>query len=364
MAYAHYVLSFVHQNRRRLGDAEKAIVEAVRLEQEPNNFHRWAEIAELRGKFDDALAATAQALRLNAWHNPSILLRGKLLARAGKLQEAHALYMAALKHNPEDAAAQHALGSLQLQTGQSASALGTLREARRLDPISANDSAAIALAYGRLIWPLNLIDRIVFRWQLLPPKKRWLLFTLLAAVLTLGARSMGVGLEADTHSPIWIAICVLLANFFVLPFSFDMLATTVGHFALRREFRDPWYKLVLRPFVLAPAIGAHVAAVLLGFLMSIPSLTITVCLGVTTFPLLWASIQTSGSRLTGWVCFPLFFILMIFGTLGAIVLELASISAGVVFLTPVFAVAYFSDNIIRWTGSWRFRRNPHLIDAA
>jgi len=362
LACAFYLQSFIDLRRGRLDKAEKSIAESVRLVQLPNSFHQWATIAEARGKFDDALAATAQALRLDPTHNESIILRGRLLAKEGKLDEAHALYISALSNNPLDAAAQHALGSLQLRTGKSNAALGALREARRLDPVKANDAGAIALAYGRLIWPLRIVDRCVFRWCEISRKKQCAMFMLLAILLAAGGKVAGVGLEASAPGPWWAGLCVAIANYLALPFSFDRLARAVGYIALRHEMRLPWYRLLLRPLIIIPAVWIHFAATMLGVLISLPCLGVMAALLGACFPLLSASVQTSAVRLTSWVCLPLFFLIMIVGTLGAIMLDLESVVVGLPILVFSFGVAFTSDSIIRWTTSVGFRRNPHLLD--
>lgn len=363
MAYAHYILSVVHQHNGRWDDAEKAIIEAVRLEQSPDYFHQWAALAVQRGKFADALASTGHALSLDPRHSPSLLLHGQLLAREGKLSEAHALYVTALSYNPQNAKAQHALGLLTVHAGDASAALGTLREARRLDPIGANDAGSIALAYGRLIWPLKLIDRLVFRWYLLSAKKRWCLFTALGVLLVLGGRAAGVDTRTDQTGQMWPAICITIANFLALPFSFHQLATAVGYLALRREFHLPWSRLIFRPLVLFPVLVIHLIATFLGGALSIPGLAIVVCLVAVSLQLFTASMQTEASRLTGWVCLPLFALILLFGISGAVILERESAMAGSTVLAIVFAIAFFSDNIIRWTSSWRFRRNTHLFET-
>jgi tetratricopeptide (TPR) repeat protein len=363
MAYAHFVLSFIHERRGRLGAAERSILEAVRLEQAPGNFHRWAVIAERRGKIDDAMAATAQALRLDARHNESILLRGKLLSRQSKLEEAHALFSAALANNPQDAAAQHAFGSLQLLRGNDDAALGTLREARRLDPNNTNDAAAIALAYGRLIWPLNILNTVIIRWPTYSQKPRTLFLFSVAMTLIFGIKAAGGSLVQGGIHTYSIYICLVVTNYLALPFSFERVAATVGFFALRKEFRPRLHHLILRPIELLPAVWVHCVAVGIAFVICIPAMAVTAALSIAAFPLLSVSVTTSVARVAGWVCLPLYFALMIIGTLGAIIVDLESLLLGLPIVIAVFAVAYFSGDIAERTSSWRFRRKSNFVEV-
>ena len=363
MAYAHYLLSIVHELNRKLPKAEQAIEEAIRLDSECCDFfHRWAEIADQRGAVSRALEATAQALQLDPQHNPSIILRGKLLDRAGRLEEAHSLYVTALSHDPQDASAHHALGTLRLRTGDAGAALDILREARRLDPVNTNDAASIAVAYGRLIWPLRHVDAVVFRWHLLSHKKRWLLFTGLAVALVAGARLFGVGgVVAFDASPAWLLICVGIANYFALPYSVDLVASAAGHFALRREFGSRWYSLLLRPLVLYPAVMTHKVATIAGLAISIPTVAVIVCLGATLLPVMFEAYRAGRRSVVGWIGVPIFSVVVTFGSIGAVIVDLVSVTAGMMFLAPPFAVAYFSEGIIRWASSIRFCRRASLL---
>ena len=95
-AYAHYVLSVVELQRLQFDLAEKAVAESLRLDQSADVLLQAATLAQINGRIEDALAFTAEALRLDPQHSQSILFRGKLLAGESRFDEAHALYASAL----------------------------------------------------------------------------------------------------------------------------------------------------------------------------------------------------------------------------------------------------------------------------
>lgn len=364
LAYAHYILSFVHERRRNLSDAERAIAESVRLEPSVNAFYQWALIALKRGRPAEALAATQQALQLHPSHNPSILLRGRLLAQAGRLGEAHALFASALANEPNSAAAHQALGNLQLQTGQAGQALGLLREARRLDPIRANDAGAIALAYGRMLPVLRGIDCLILRWPVWSAKKRWGLFTCLAGAATAGGVLAGVTLDRPDSNPAWTAICIAAAIYLFLPFMFDRLAQTIGYFALHREFRQSWRLLLRRPLNLLVLSPILCGALIAGMFASVPATESATCLFGASFPLVSASLQFGSGRIVGYIGIPALFVLMIVGCLGGVLLESEEAPIGAAMIAVAFIAAYFSDNFVNWAASGRFKRRSPLPSSS
>lgn len=371
LAYSHYILSFVHQGRQSLGQAEKAIAQAVRLQQSPEMFRQWAIIAEQRGKFPEAIAATEHALQLDPHHTPSLLLRAKLVAAEGRLSEAHQLYALALSISPEDPTAHHALGSFRLQSGDAAEALDLLREARRLDPINANDSATIALAYGRMIWPLNVADRMILRWNRFSPARIWFLFAFLAIVLVAGGKLTGSNLVRMSPPPIWLLACVAVANYLILPFSFDMLAAAVGRIALRAEFGRRWTSLILNPLVLLPVAGMQLAASFAGFLAAFPGLATIFCFAGANSPLITKSVKSGAGRLTGYVCILLFTLQILICALGAVMFDLSATNsfgpgdreiaaAAMILLPTLFALSFLNLSVIHGLSWWRSRRHPLL----
>jgi hypothetical protein len=237
-----------------------------------------------------------------------------------------------------------------------------LREARRLDPNAANDARSIEVAYGRLLWPFRWINRYVYRWQDAPPKRRWLYFTLLAAVFGFGGLIVGShGKGVQQSNEVWTPICVFLINYAIAAVTLDYLAASAGAMFLRREFGMRWYVVMWRPIVVAPLVIAHLVGIPIGLLASYePCVGVMTCELALCFPFLAESVQSSGLRLTGYICLPLMFVLMIDGTIGAITFDYESPVIGLIVLLPFFGITYFADNITRWAGRVAFQRSPLL----
>jgi Flp pilus assembly protein TadD len=360
MAYAFYVHSFVEQHRNRLANAEQAIAESIRLQQDPDAFFQWAVIAEQRGRSNEAMTAVTRAMELNPKHAKSVILRGKLLARIGRLEEAHALYAIALAHNPENAAAHHAIGSLQLRTGDAKSALGMLREARRLDPMSANDAKAIAVAYGRMVFPLRVIDRFTIRWYQWSPKRRWFLFVALAATFAVGSEFFGLsGSKRNAGVSAWATCWMVVANYGLLPFTLDRVAWATGAVLLRREFGVSWHRLLRMPLIVVDALYFHGLATMGAIFVSVePMFGLIACQFGACFPLLAGSMRSEASRQTGYTHVALLCMLIGLCGVGGVLLTLDEPIVGMALWIAFFGVTYFSDNIADCVSSWRLRRSP------
>ncbi|WP_428307086.1 tetratricopeptide repeat protein [Lacipirellula sp.] len=365
-AYPHYVRSFILQHRRRWREAEDAVREAIRLEPQCDFFHQLAAIAASRNKTSEALSAVDHALQLNPLHNPSILLKGNLLARAGQLREAHALFQTAISNNPEDAAAQHALGSSHLQSGNASQALDLLREARRLDPVTANDSAAIALAYGYMIWPLRWLNVCTVRiWQW-SHKQRWALFATSAAAFALVGREVGLssGRKSD-FVDYWVWFCIVAVSFFVFPIMLDRAANLLGTSLLRREFSIPWRWMILSPLLFFRSAWSYASILTGAILIGIePTLGIIACQFGAAFPLLAASAKTGTGREMGLLCLPVLVLLMALGCYSAVLTNFQGSFIGVALLVVFFLITLFCDTIADRIVSWRFRRSSLYIDAS
>lgn len=359
-AFAHYVRSFILQHRRRWHEAEDAILKALRLEKQVGFFHRLATIAALRNKTGEALTATERALELDPHHNPSILLRGKLLAESGRLKEAHKLFQLALSNNPEDATAQHALGSSHLKSGNADQAIDLLREARRLDPIAANDSAAIAIAYGYMIWPLSWLNSCTVRVGQWTHKQRWLLFAVSAAafVVVSGQVGLSAGKKSD-FLDYWVCFCVVAVSYFVFPVTLDRAADLLGTLLLRREFYIPWRWMIFSPLLFFQSAWFH-AGVLTGAIMIgiEPIFGIIACQFATAFPLLAAGAKSGMGRAMGLLCLPVLALLMALGCFGAVLTNVEGSLIGVVLLIVFFGITLFCDTIADRIVSWRLRRSP------
>jgi len=158
---------------------------------------------------------------------------------------------------------------------------------------------------------------------------------------------------------------VALANYVVLPLTFDQFASTVGSFFLRREFGRPWYTLLVKPIILWPLAWAHAGATTLGVLAAMqPTVGLIACIGAVYFPLLAESIQIGPSRATGYICLPLYVVVMIAGTLFALLIELDNAFLGVVLVAALFAVGYFADSFARRVSGWRLRQSSLLREMS
>jgi tetratricopeptide (TPR) repeat protein len=298
VGYSFYILSIVEFQRQRFTHAEQAINESLRLDPTPDAYHQAAWIAHFNTRHEEALAFTDDALSLDAEHTPTVLLRGKLLIHAGRLDEAHALYSAALARNPENAATQHAFGSLHLRSGDAPAALGMLREARRLDPVTSNDVMSISLAYGRMLGPIRNANRRLLRWHLWPAERQCLLFAALAIVLTVGSSVARAHDYVGAFSQWWFLGSLTLSTYLFLPFSLDCAAAGAGQFALRRELNLTPVEAFGRVSFLAliPAAVLQALALYVAILLIVPAIALLISLLLASFCLLRDNLRTQYGR--------------------------------------------------------------------
>src|SRR4029078_6248670 len=87
-----------------------------------------------------------------------------------------------LSHKPEYLAAHQELGRLSLGIGNAAEACESLRESRRLNPISNNDKSSLARAYGKMMWPFRLLDPHVIPLGSWMAAGRWLWLVVLTGI--------------------------------------------------------------------------------------------------------------------------------------------------------------------------------------
>lgn len=242
LAYAHYVVSYVRSHQQRVGAAESAIREALRIAPSPLFYCRLAELQFERNRFTDCCSATELALLLDPTHVPSLLLRARSLSALGKQEEARDCLHDALALHPNSPATHHALGNVTLQTGESHDARTFLQEARRLNPIAHNDRDALAMAYGRLLWPFRAIDRYLVRFHTWPVTHRWWFLTGTTAIL------LSISFLLSSYSFfITLPLFLVLLNWLAMPMTTGMLATVVGKLAFRKDLDIAWYHLIPEP---------------------------------------------------------------------------------------------------------------------
>jgi tetratricopeptide (TPR) repeat protein len=257
-AFAHYVLSYVRHHQGRIDLAEEAIREALRLDQEPAYFCRLADLLMLRNRLHECCSVLHEALSLNPMHVPALLFHGKLMTRLGRYGEARKSILDALSINPQQPTAHLALGAVTLQIGQPSEARDALREARRLSPVTHHDRKALAVAYGRLLWPFRAVDQFLIRFPSWTPSLRWCVVALTAAIMLL------ITTVAEDGMLRTIVFSIIL-NLFLAPISFDMTAHAVGKIAYRRDLDIPWPMLFPELLRLAFPIICHLLVTWLAF---------------------------------------------------------------------------------------------------
>jgi Flp pilus assembly protein TadD len=286
LGYAHYVLSCIHSRQGSTTKAEKSIREALRLERNPTYFYRLAEIDFLRNRFDRSLEFVDEGLATNPTHVDCLLLRAKNLSALGRQLEAKSCLLAALSRHPSNPAAHQTLGQITLEVGDTAEARDALREARRLNPIHHNDRDALAAAYGRLLWPLSMIDRRLVRFQSWSPTRRWMLMAGLSTMLLL------ISICLHEHPSVAAPILILAFNAFAGSMTIDFFAIPLGKVAFRRDLDVPWYALI--PELIRPvaAVITHIGATLAALICTIdPALAVLLLGFAVNFELILAFVR-------------------------------------------------------------------------
>ena len=127
---------------------------------EPENADAWFSLglaySDL-GRYDDAIAANREALRINsedtaAWNN-----LGSTYNNLGRPDDAIAAYREAVRINPEHASAWYGLGIAYIELGRYDDAIAANREAVRINPEDAPAWINLGFAYGNLDRPDDAI---------------------------------------------------------------------------------------------------------------------------------------------------------------------------------------------------------------
>lgn len=135
VAHYHFIHAEVLHRLDRPDDAFRAVQEALRLDpNDADNFALLAAIELSRRDWPKSLAASEQALTLNAEHVTAINLRSIALVRLGRKTEAMAAVDFALNREPENAFSHANQGWNQLHRNQPRQAQEHFREALRLNP--------------------------------------------------------------------------------------------------------------------------------------------------------------------------------------------------------------------------------------
>ncbi len=160
----------LHEARFQLGQAlqqlarfeEAAAAFEHVLQAHPDKLEAWYALSELamsRRWFDRAEACLERARALDDDPSRHLVLRGNLLKRQGRLQEAEQAYRQALRERPDFFDALNNLGAL-LEMDRLQEAETAYREALRLDPGNATarwNLSVLLLRMGRMeeAWPLH-----------------------------------------------------------------------------------------------------------------------------------------------------------------------------------------------------------------
>jgi tetratricopeptide (TPR) repeat protein len=257
-AHAHYILSCIRSSQERPRAAEKAIREALRLEPSAVYYCRLAEIKFGRSRLVDCCRIAEEGLALDPRNIPLLLLLAKALSALGRQTEAQDCLRQALAIHPENPATHHALGKLNVHSGDAHEARNLLREARRLNPVAHNDRDALAKAYGRLLWPWRLFDPYLVRLHAWPAARRWCFLAALTAVL------LALSLFLSPYPYITLPVFLLVLNWFAASFTVDMFATAAGRIAFRRDLDIAWYRLIPESTRIALPLVCHCIATVVG----------------------------------------------------------------------------------------------------
>ena len=133
--FAHYALARIWHDRGYDAEALASVTEALRLDPAaPGYFALLASIHMREARWQQALEAAENGLRLDAEHVACSNLRAVALVKLGRKSEAGATIDATLRRNPENALSHANQGWTYLERRQPEKALEHFREALRLDP--------------------------------------------------------------------------------------------------------------------------------------------------------------------------------------------------------------------------------------
>ncbi len=221
------------------------------------------------GRVRESLNAVERGLAADPEHVDCMNLRGVAQRKLKRWNESRESFAAALAIDPENAASHLAQGALLLSQGE-AGAVEHLLEARRLDPIDANDGQAIAAALGRQLPPFRWIAPFVPRWYLWRPKAVWAASVLLMLTCVGLYYAVPPGPDGSPATRIFGAATL---NVLLLPYTIQMLAAQAAIALKRRLIGAPWRQVLGQvPRACLPLLG-HALATRLGYM---PNVVLTV----------------------------------------------------------------------------------------
>jgi Flp pilus assembly protein TadD len=133
-AFAHYALGIARYEHDDLPGAEAAARESLRLDQDANGYALLGQILNRRHRWQQALEAAEEGLRLEPGDNDCANVRAMALAGLGRADEAEQVVLEALERDPEDPYSMTEHGWVLLRQSRYDEALTTFRAALRLQP--------------------------------------------------------------------------------------------------------------------------------------------------------------------------------------------------------------------------------------
>ena len=140
-------LGFLLLQQGRLGEAEKAYREAIRLNPlEPGGHTNLGLVFLRQGRFEEAEAAHREAIRLDPLDAGAHYNLGVALTQQTRSQEAEAAFREVIRLNPADPHAHYRLGVLLAGRGRVEEAEQVLSEAIRLSPLDSDSHYWLGIA--------------------------------------------------------------------------------------------------------------------------------------------------------------------------------------------------------------------------
>jgi len=241
--FAHYLMSYIWENKRNKYKAIAAAKEALRHNHSPDYLHRLGELYFASFQFIRSLDITEKSLAIDPMHEESIFLHAKTLKLLGRVDEAEELLHFALTINPENPQAYQELGAAALSKGKVLKSINLLQEARRISPELHHDRDSLASAYGKLIWPFNHLMSASVYCRELPKIKQWFFLAMIATALVV------VLLVTKSTMKNWSLIAILAfslaTNLFGLLAVYDHYATAIARVVARRDLDLRWHQILM-----------------------------------------------------------------------------------------------------------------------
>jgi tetratricopeptide (TPR) repeat protein len=270
LAFAHYVLASVANDRDDLVTAQAAIQEALRLNPlSASLYGLQASIMAQRYEWDAALTMADLGLSLEPEHLGCLVGRLLALQQLNRLAEAESNLMVGLARYPADPTMHALKGWLALERGQSQGAIGDFQEGLRLDPLNESAREGMMLA----LKARNPLYRIFLKYQLwlgkMPPQMRLAAL----AVPLVAMRFVRILARIPAMQP----IAFTLAGLYLLFLFSSWFATPITNLILRF---DPYGRLLLNrdervgSLWVCGLLGAGVLLVLCGALSGVGAIAI------------------------------------------------------------------------------------------